>query len=110
MAQHFLAPRATIEGLQLFKLFLRKIETAPLSVVVVSHPANRCFLRQGAAASAVHNPFQHAHVFAKAGPHKTAVSIFAKPVHMKNARRFAERTLHANPDRKSTRLNSSHGY
>src|ERR1051325_8580208 len=97
MAQHFLAPGATIEGLQLFKLFFGKIKTAPLNVLVMGHPADWCFLRQGATASAVHNPFQHAHVLAKAGPHKTAVSIFAEPVHMKNARRFAERTLHANP-------------
>ena len=54
------------------------------------NPAERRFIGGGASVAAVHDPFQHAHVFAEARPKIFAFFIFAKPVHVKNARRMLD--------------------
>ena len=46
---------------------------------------------------AVHDPLEHAHVFAEARPDEFAVGVFAEPVHMEDARRLAQRSLHLDP-------------
>ncbi len=39
----------------------------------------------GPAANTIDNPLENTHVFAKSGPKKLAMGIFAKPVHVKDA-------------------------
>jgi hypothetical protein len=45
----------------------------------------------------IENPFQHAHVFAVAGPHEFAVGMLAEPIHMEDARAIARALSHAKP-------------
>src|ERR1700730_17728461 len=98
MSHHFLAPGFAVEGLQLLEFLLgKRLESSPFDVLVARHPADGSFAAQGAAASSIYDPFEHSHVFAEAGPHEPAVGIFAEPVHLKDARSFAERALHLDP-------------
>ena len=52
------------------------------------HPADRRLARVGAAAAAVDDPLEHAHVLAEARPEKFAVVVLAEPVHVEDARRI----------------------
>src|SRR4030095_7190012 len=74
-----------------------KTQPFPRDALIVRHPADRRLLTHRASAGAVHDPLQYAHVFAEAGPHEVSVFILAKPVHMEDTRRFAQRTLHPDP-------------
>ncbi len=71
------------------EFFAREIEAVPFHVFVIGHPADGRFAAKRAAAGAVDDPFEYAHVFAVAGPDEFAVGIFAEPVHVENARRDA---------------------
>src|SRR6202022_4398817 len=90
-------PRRSVYRLQLFKFFLAQVEALPFYVFVVGIPAYRRFLGLGTTVHPIHNPLEHAHVVAETRPYKIAVGIFSEPIHMENARRPAERTLHLDP-------------
>src|SRR5580698_3719966 len=93
----FAPPLTAIEGLQFVELLAREVETGPLDLVVIRHPADGCFLRGGAAVRAIDNPLQHAHILAEARPDELAVRVFAEPVDVEDARRFAELPLDLDP-------------
>ena len=50
--------------------------------------ADRCLDGGSAAVTTAKNPFQHAHVVAKAGPQEFAVVAFAEPVDVENLRQL----------------------
>ena len=60
-------------------------------------PADGGFFALGAAADAVDDPLEDAHVFAVAGPEEFAVLVFAEPVDVEDARRGGEGALHLEP-------------
>src|SRR2546423_5420307 len=95
--KHLIAPGSPVKSLQLLELLFRKIETFPFNIFVVGHPPNWGFARESAAMRTIHDPFQHTHVLAEARPHKGSCGILTEPVHMKDARRLGERSLHADP-------------
>ena len=74
------SPEFAIEGLKFDEFLLREIEAGPVDVFVAGYPSDRSFLAEGAAAGAVYDPFQYAHIFAKTGPEKLAVRAFTEPV------------------------------
>ena len=91
----FHAARST--NCNFLKLLFGEIQSFPLDVFVVRGPADGRLLALGAAVDAVHDPFEHPHVVAEAGPDEFAVCIFAEPVHVEDAGRAAERALHLDP-------------
>ena len=97
MREDLLTPGGAVEVLQLFEFFLREIESLPVDVRIVRHPADGRFLGFAVAVGAIDDPFEYPHVFAEAGPEEFALGVLAEPVHVKDARRFAQVTLHADP-------------
>src|SRR5450631_407303 len=87
---NFPAPGSTIQALEFLEFFLWKIQSFPAKVFVARLPTNGGLLAERTAAGALHDPFQDAHVFTKAGPEKFAVLPFAEPVYMENARCLAQ--------------------
>jgi len=77
----FVAPGFIVKLLEGFKFLARVIEAGPFHVIVVGHPANGPFSRAKARdASAVHDPFEDAHVLAIARPDELSLRILAEPV------------------------------
>ena len=79
------------------KAGLREIQSGPVEILEPGHPPDAGFLRQGAAAHAVDDPLQHAHVLAEAGPHEPSVCVLPEPVHVEDLGRLAQRALHLDP-------------
>src|ERR1700721_1771485 len=97
LADHLGPPCIAVEGLQFVESFPWEPQTGPLDVLVIGHPADGCLAPDGAAAGAVDNPFENAHVFPESGPDELAVRVFAEPVHMEYARGFGQAALHLEP-------------
>src|SRR6476659_988026 len=97
MPDDFPSPGGAIQALKLLESLLWKIQSIPVEVFIAGLPAEGGFLAECPAASPVHDPLEDAHVFAEARPEKCAVFAFPEPVHVKNARRFAQGTLHIDP-------------
>src|ERR1700760_4153283 len=90
MPNNFPAPGGAVQALEFLEFLLGKIQSIPVDVFVARLPADSRLLAEGTAPSTLHDPLEHAHVFAKAGPEKFAVLPLAEPVHMENARRLAQ--------------------
>ncbi len=79
------------------KAVLREVQAGPVEILEAGHPPDPGLLRQGAAADAVDDPLQHAHVLAEAGPHEPPVGVLPEPVHVEDLGRLAQRALHLDP-------------
>src|SRR5438270_60568 len=97
MSYHFRFPGATIERLKLVKFVLFKFETLPVDVAITGHPADGSFAAGGPAVNAINDPFQDAHILAKAWPNELAIGIFTEPVDVEDPRSETERSLHPEP-------------
>src|ERR1039458_10079618 len=64
------------------------------------HPADGSFNGVRARLTALHHPFQDAHVVAVTRPEKFSLGGLAKPVHMKNSRQMFHQPAHFEPVRK----------
>jgi hypothetical protein len=64
---------------------------------VAGHPAEFGFVSPALATAAFHDPFEHSHVFAKAGPEEFAIGVLAEPIHMEDTRHFFDQATHAQP-------------
>src|ERR1700680_1629319 len=63
------------------ELVLGEIEALPTEVLVTRHIAEGCSSAVlGAPVDAIHDPFEHAHIFAESGPDEFAVRVLAEPV------------------------------
>src|SRR3954452_24867724 len=97
MTDYLGAPRPIIKGLNFYKFIFRELKTVPGDVLVARHPADGRFASSRTIPGPVSNPLEYAHVLAKARPQEIAALIFAKPIHVENARRYGERALHREP-------------
>ena len=70
------------------ELLARRIQSGPVDVFVVRRPADGRLLALGAAAHAVDDPLEDAHVLAEARPEELAVLVLAEPVDVEDARRY----------------------
>ena len=93
MTSRFQASRSTVWRSS--NCLAGEVEAVPVDVVVVRGPADGGFLAAGAAADAVDDPLEDAHVFAVAGPEELAVGVLAEPVDVEDARGGGEGALHA---------------
>jgi hypothetical protein len=67
------------------------VQPVPVEVVVARHPADGALDRVAAAAHALDDPLEHAHVLAEARPQELAVLVLAEPVDAEDARRVGHR-------------------
>src|SRR5580698_3973106 len=91
------APRGAVNGLQLLKLLPRKLQPAPLDILVARYPADGRLASLGAALHAIDDPAQNAHILAETGPEKLSIRVSAKPVHVEDARSRGQAALHFEP-------------
>src|SRR4030095_4376585 len=87
----------TVDFLHFGKSLSRVFKAGPFEIFIAGHPANRRLLRRHPSVHPVENPFEHTHVFAETGPEKVAVSVFSKPIHVKNCWRLPEALRHPKP-------------
>src|SRR5262245_48569757 len=97
MANDLALPCRVIDALNLVKIGAREVKPFPIHVLVLWLPAERRFLSQRAAANAIDNPLQHAHILSKSWPEKLSIGVFAEPIDEKDPWCLAEGTLHLNP-------------
>jgi len=97
VAHDFFVPGGAVYVLELVEFGLGHVEAVPVHVFVVRGPADGGFFALGAAADAVYDPLEDAHVFAEAGPEELAVFVLAEPVDVEDARGCGEIALHAEP-------------
>ncbi len=101
VAHDLLFPLGAVDGLKSveggFHLFAGNVEALPVHVVEVRGPADGGLFALCAAADAVDDPLEDAHVFAVAGPEELAVWALAEPVDVEDAGRGGEVALHLEP-------------
>src|ERR1700738_1955298 len=97
VAHDFLLPLGAVDGLEGVPGRAREGEAIPIDVFEVGGPADWGFFALGAAADAVHDPLEDAHVFAVSRPDELAIFILAEPVDVEDARSGGEGALHLDP-------------
>src|SRR5688572_17149037 len=68
-----------------------------IETVRTGYPTERRFVRISPTVTAVHDPFEHAHVFAVAGPEVFTLFVLAEPVHVKDAWDELDTLSHGEP-------------
>src|SRR5690606_26578266 len=74
------APCIGIDACDSLERLGTEVQTMPVDVAILRHDAEQSVLATGAALGTAKDPFQYPHVFAKAGPQKTAVVVGLEPV------------------------------
>ena len=81
VAEELFAPGDEIHVLHLLEPLAREVEPGSLNVFAVKLPADGCFDALGGAVRAVHNPPEHARVFAESWPQEFAVIVCGTSSH-----------------------------
>src|SRR5947199_5697509 len=97
MRAQFSSPLLGVVGHDAPEAFLVELHSAPVEVVVPRLISERRLHRAGTPSAALDDPFKHAHILAKPGPHEFAIFIDAKPVHVEDARRMLHFVAHGKP-------------
>ena len=90
MPNNLPAPGGAVQALEFLEFLLGKIQSIPVDVFVARLPPDGGLLAEGTAASTLHDPLEHPHVFPETGPEKFAILPLSEPVDMENARRLAQ--------------------
>src|SRR6202158_6377899 len=79
------------------EMSLIHIQAAPIDIVISGHPPHGGLRGSETAASALHDPFQNAHVVAKSRPQKLSLLVSSEPIDKEDTRFVREGAAHANP-------------
>src|SRR3977135_2386086 len=82
----FPLPPPAVDRADAFELLAAEaFQSLPIQIFEIRNLADGCFNRIASALAALHDPFQHAHVFAVSRPDEFSIRIGAKPIDAENA-------------------------
>src|SRR2546428_426182 len=90
-------PEIALQAHHLPEALRAEVETPPVEIAIFGLQPERRLHSVRALAAAIHDPFQHAHVLAEAGPHEFTVLVGAEPVDGEYFGRPSDRTAHREP-------------